>query len=155
MEIFSINAGLFWFLLGVALLVLEALTPGFVMMFFGLGAWAVSLFLLFIPLSLNQQILVFIAVSVAGLLIFRSKLKTFFAGRLAKNDNLDDPVFTAQYVGREVVVVKEVRPDSPGLVELNGTNWNAKSENGTYAAGDRAKVERLEGLTLVLSPIGA
>ncbi len=156
MEILSINAGLFWFLLGVALLVLEALTPGFVIMFFGVGAWAVSLTLLLIPLNVNQQVLVFIVVSVACLLLFRHKLRSFFFGRMARTDNMDDPVFTSQYIGREVVVIEEVRPDSPGLVELNGTNWNAKSEkNESFAPGDRVKVVRMEGLTLIVAPIGA
>ncbi len=69
---------------------------------------------------------------------------------------MDDPVFTSQYIGREVVVIEEVRPDSPGLVELNGTNWNAKSEkNESFAPGDRVKVVRMEGLTLIVAPIGA
>lgn len=151
MEILAINPSLFWFLLGVAFLVLEALTPGFFLMFFGLGAWLVSLTIFFLPLGPQWQWLIFIVVSVVSLLIFRRKVKTFFQGRLAKNDNLDDPVARSQYLGREVLIIKETGPDQPGLAELNGTNWQARTDGPLLAPGQRARVIGLEGLTLILS----
>ena len=154
MEAFAIDASLFWFLLGVALLVLEALTPGFFLMFFGLGAWVTGALVFFLPLPQSGQWLIFLAVSVATLLIFRRKVKLFFEGRLAKNDNLDDPMVRDQYIGREVLILKDVRPNQPGQAELNGTNWQAKSIDGvSIPAGTRALVTALEGLTLVVTLI--
>lgn len=149
----EINPSLFWFLLGVAFLVLEAVTPGFFLMFFGLGAWVVSLAVLFPPVAAGSHLqwLIFIVVSVLSLLIFRRKVKSLFQGRLAKNDNMDDPVAQAQYLNREVLVIKAVGPDQPGLVELNGTNWQARTDGPLLSPGQRARVIRLEGLTLILS----
>ena len=152
MEMFSINASLFWFLLGVFFLVLEAMTPGFFLMFFGLGAWATSAVVFFLPLGQSWQWLVFIVVSVAALLIFRRKVKMLFQGRLAENDNLEDAVFRDQYIGREVVILEEVSSARPGLAELNGTNWQARTEGPPIAAGERARVVNLDGLTLILEP---
>ena len=153
MEIFSINASLFWFLLGIFFLVLEALTPGFFLVFFGLGAWVTSAVFFFIPsMGQNLQWLVFLVVSVAALLIFRRKLKTFFQGRLAGNDNLEDPVLRDQYIGREVLILQEVGAARPGLAEFNGTNWQARTEGPPIAAGERATVARIDGLTLIVEP---
>ena len=154
MEVFSIDASLFWFLLGVALLVLEALTPGFFLMFFGLGAWVTGALVYFLPLPQSGQWLIFLAVSVAALLVFRRKVKLFFEGRLAKNDNMDDPIVRDQYIGRDVLILKDISPDQPGLAELNGTNWQARSAGGaSIAAGARARVTALEGLTLIVASI--
>ena len=92
------------------------------------------------------------AVSVAALAVLRRQLRSLFQGRLAKTDNMDDPVFINQYVGRDVLVLETVEPDQPGLVELNGTNWQARTEEGrAIAAGRRARVVRLEGLTLIIA----
>lgn len=151
MEAFNINPSLFWFLLGAAFLVLEALTPGFFLIFFGLGAWVVSLTVFFLPLGQHLQWLLFILISVAGLLIFRRKVRTFFQGRLAKNDNIEDPVARAQYLGRQALVLREAGPEQPGLAELNGTNWQARTDGPVLSPGQRARVIRLEGLTLILS----
>jgi len=151
MEVLNINPSLFWFLLGVAFLVLEALTPGFFLMFFGLGAWLVSLAFFFLPIGPHSQWLLFIVVSVAGLLIFRQKVKSLFQGRLAKNDNMEDAIAQAQYLNREVTVLKEVGPQEPGLVELNGTNWQALTDGPVLAPGQRARVIRRDGLTLILT----
>ena len=150
MEIMGINASLFWFILGVAFLVLEALTPGFFLMFFGLGAWLVSALIFVVPLGPTWQWLAFIVISVGGLMIFRRKVKSLFQGRLARTDNLDDPIFINQYVGREVLILKDIAPGRPGLAELNGTNWQARSEKQNILAGQRARVISLDGLTLVL-----
>lgn len=150
MEILGLNASLFWFLLGVAFLVLEALTPGFFLMFFGLGAWATAALVFFLPLSAALQWAIFSVVSVLSLAVLRSRLKSIMASG-KKEEMTDDPIFSEQYIGREVIVLKDVSIDEPGLVELNGTNWNAKTEGPEIKAGRRALVHRLEGLTLIIN----
>lgn len=140
-----------WFLIGIFLLVLEAATPGFFLMFFGFGALVVSALLLVVPLGDNWQWALFLVTSVSSLLVFRKKIKVIFTGRMAKNDNIDDPVISEQYIGREVTILKDVSKEQPGLAELNGTNWEARTEGPSLAAGKRARVLRLEGLSLVLA----
>ena len=151
MDFMNISPSLMWFLIGIFLLMLEALTPGFFLMFFGFGALVVSLVTLAAPIGEAFEWSIFLVVSVASLLIFRKRLRTLFQGRMAKNENMHDPVVSEQYIGREVLILEEVSKDKPGLAELNGTNWQARTEGPILAAGRRARVLRLEGLSLVVS----
>ena len=152
MEVFSFNAVLFWFVLGIVFLVLEALTPGLFLLFFGLGAWAAAGARL-AGVELVGQGLIFLAVSLVSLAVFRKKLQAFFAARPSRNEDMDDPVVSGQYLGLEVTVIGETTPGRPGLVELNGTNWKARSEGDVLKPGDLARVLRREGLTLVVEKI--
>jgi membrane protein implicated in regulation of membrane protease activity len=151
MEILGFNPTLFWFVLGLVFLALEAATPGFFLIFFGIGAWAVSLLLLALNIPPGLQLAIFMAVSVFSLMALRRKLKSLFQGRLAKNDNMDDPVFSGRFIGREVLVLEEVGRDA-GLAELNGVNWQARTEGPVLAAGARGLVRRIDGLTLIITP---
>ena len=152
MEVFSLNATLFWFILGVVFLVLEALTPGLFLLFFGLGAWAAGGGGL-AGLGLMAQGLIFLTVSLVSLVIFRKKLQAFFAARPSRSEDFDDPVVSGQYLGREVTVIGATAPGRSGLVELNCTNWNARSEGGVLEPGDQVRVLRREGLTLIVEKI--
>ncbi len=150
MAIFE-NITLVWFLAGVLFLFLEAVTPGFFLIFFGLGAWAVAAVTFFAPLPAGLQWILFMAVSVASLLALRKRLKLLFEGRLAKDDNIEDPIFSGQYIGREVVVLQEIAHGLPGRVELNGSNWQARTEGReVFPAGARVTVRGLDGLTLIV-----
>lgn len=47
------------------------------------------------------------------------------------------------------------RDESEGFVELNGARWNARASDDTqgFDQGDRARVERVDGLTLIVKSI--
>jgi membrane protein implicated in regulation of membrane protease activity len=137
----------------LAFFVLEVATPTFFLMFFGAGALAAALSALAIPGATIAQWSAFLLVSVAGLFLFRRKLRFFLGRERAGNDSFGDPVFSERYLGREVAVVKPITPEQDGLAELDGTNWRARSEAGAFGEGDRARVERIEDLTLVVSKI--
>ena len=156
MDIFralKIDPALAWFILGIAFLVLEACAPGLFILFFGLGAWAAALAAL-AGLSFTAQVLVFMAVALASLVLLRNKLKKLLAARAGRGEEEDDPMVAAQYLGREVMVVAEAAPGRPTLVELNGANWQARGEGqAPLRLGDRVRVVGRENLTLVVAPI--
>ena len=154
-ELFSVSPALAWFVAGVFFMALEALTPGFFLLFFGLGAWAAAVCGWAGSLGLVGQFLVFLVVTVAGLAGFRRKLRFFLTARSGRSEEMDDPVAAEQYLGRSALVVHETAPGRPGLVELNGTNWNARSEAGTFKPGERVRVRAREGLTLVVEKFPA
>ncbi|HEX8748385.1 MAG TPA: hypothetical protein VF717_14510, partial [Pyrinomonadaceae bacterium] len=58
-------AWILWTVLGVILIIAEIFTPGFVLLWFGVGALAAALAGLVGVTSLTLQFLIFIAVSVA------------------------------------------------------------------------------------------
>ncbi|KXS56169.1 MAG: hypothetical protein AMR96_04205 [Candidatus Adiutrix intracellularis] len=149
MKIFGLNVVLLWFGLGTGLLLLEVLTPGFFFIFFGLGAMVTCTVVSFTSLNQTLQWLLFIVVSVLSFLIFRRKLKNLFG---APADRVD-PVTNEVYLSQEVLVIREIAPGQPGLVELNGTNWQAACVTGLFRPGDRVKVISMSGLTLTVEPL--
>lgn len=61
-------------------------------------------------------------------------------------------------VGKVVVVITAfgaTRDTLEGSVELNGASWNARAFDGTHGfdEGDKAKVDGIDGLTLVVTMI--
>jgi len=148
----NLDPTLAWFLLGIGFLVLEACAPGLFLLFFGLGAWSAALAAL-AGLDLTAQVLTFMGVALASLALLRNKLKRLIAARAGRKEEMEDPVVADQYLGREVTVVLEAAAGRPALVELNGANWQARSEGGTLRLGDRVRVVARENLTLVVAKI--
>jgi len=114
-----------WFIIGFILLLLEFQIPGVVTLFFGIGAWIVALIYLFIPISINLQLLIFIISSVVLLLSLRKRFKTLFEGKmkLAGNDMQESDDF----LGKHAVVTQKITKDKPGKVEFRGSYWTAEA----------------------------
>jgi len=123
----NIPAELVWFILGLVLLLLEIATPGFILAFFGLGAWATSLatFLGATP-RIDLQILIFLAVSIFTLVLFRKKALRS-RGRVATKQHEAHNMDTM--AGSLATVTEDIQPGSrSGRVELFGTSWQAISD---------------------------
>ncbi|MDR2460195.1 MAG: NfeD family protein [Deltaproteobacteria bacterium] len=148
---------LFWFVLGFVLLILEVVTPGALFfIFFGIGAWIVALLLFFVPqLPIWAQWSIFIVTSLIALLILRKQiLKLLNAKKTPVTDSLSEPMVADRYLGQEVDVLADLVPNRPGIVEFNGTQWQAKSRT-FIPLGDRARIVELDNLTLWVEPISS
>jgi membrane protein implicated in regulation of membrane protease activity len=144
---------LFWFFLGFFLLIFEVLTPGVVLVFFGLGAWTVMGIILIIPLPPVFQWILFISLSLIYLILLRQKCKSFFYRvRKGRDDSLQDPLVAGRYIGREVDVVEDISPHSLGQVEFDGSNWQARSRSN-LSKGVRARIVEVEDLTFWVEPV--
>jgi membrane protein implicated in regulation of membrane protease activity len=135
-----------WFLLGLLLLAIELFTPGgFFLLFFGVAALGVGvLSATVIPSLLWVQVLLCIAFSVAGILLFRRALVARFGRGFAGAGRDVDSL-----VGESATALEDLPAGALGRVELRGTPWSAR--NGGWvriARGQRCTVERIEGLTL-------
>jgi membrane protein implicated in regulation of membrane protease activity len=119
---------LYWFLLGLALMLSELALPGFVIIFFGIGAWVTALCIwLGVADAFNTQLVIFLASSIASLVLFRKKGRDYFQGRVS--GKLDDVAKLDDVRGERAVVVEDILPSAlAGKVELHGTNWNAIAE---------------------------
>ena len=53
-----------WFIAGLIMLLLEFAMPGLIIAFFGVGAWIVAVLCLFMDISLNMQLTVFLFSSI-------------------------------------------------------------------------------------------
>ena len=140
-----------WLVLGLLLAVAElASAGGFYLIFFGLAAIIVGLLAAFdLVGALWMQLLLFSAISVAGLGLFR--------GRLLKSMQPDPQApGIDRIVGEIAVAAEDLAPGAIGRVELRGTAWSARNDAGvSLSRGTRCRVTNVEGLTLHIVPEGA
>jgi len=115
---------LIWFLLGIGLAFLELLLPGFIVIFFGIGCWVVAAALLIWDLSLSQQLMLFIAGTIASIVLLRKLLMRVFRGA-ATDGRADYDDFPH---GAHVRVVKRITPAVNGRIEHRGTPWDAAAD---------------------------
>lgn len=136
-----------WMLLGIALMAIEAATPGgLFFLFFGISAIAVGL-LTGVGWLVQPWLewASFSAISVLTLILLRRPLKA-----RVNLDGESRPVDRLE--GEGGVVLEELPGSGVGKVELRGSTWNARSVAGTMAKGTRCRVERVDGLTLWVRP---
>lgn len=137
-------------LAGVALIVLEIFTPGFIVMWFGIAALVAAIPAYFgAPLSV--VILVY-AISVLALTILGQRIiaKVTAQSTKEKKTNVD------ALVGLEGVVVEEIDPiRGTGSVRVGREIWSAISHDGVRLAKDTVVVvHRVDGVKLVVTKEG-
>jgi len=115
---------LLWFIVGLLLFLLELVLPGFVIFFFGVGAWATAFVCLLFNPGVNIQILIFAVVSVLSLVTLRRIIqKKFFYGRNNSSELIED-----EFTGKEAIVLSQIKPGKKGRIEFKGTVWTAESD---------------------------
>jgi membrane protein implicated in regulation of membrane protease activity len=145
------HAELIWLLAGLGLMLLELVSPGFVLFFFGLGAWTAALWAWGGVGGVTSQFFVFLISSLLFLVFLRKYGKAWFKGRIAPRTSgaeLDD-----DFKGQRAVIVEEIVPKTlHGKVELHGTRWNAQAE-APIRRGVTVVVTERKGLTLHVKPL--
>ena len=120
-----LNPPVIWFIVGFILILLEFGIPGLITLFFGIGAWIVAVLCLFIDLSIDMQLIIFISISIISLIFLRRHFKKLFEGKMDKSKFGPDEL--EEFIGHKAEVIKEIAPNKPGKVEFHGTLWNAES----------------------------
>ncbi len=136
---------LIWFFIGLLLLFVEMVVPGLVVAFFAFGAWVVAAVYLFRPMTLNEQLALFITSSVLSLVLARSWLKGLFTGYVSSRQEPNTDL--VDFVGERAVVIQKITPKLPGKVDLHGTPWQA-SADAEIAEGSVVEVIAKDNLTL-------
>ena len=141
------NPTLLWFLLGLALIFLEFVVPGVILVFFGIGAWAAAVTTYFgLTASFQSQLLVFAVTSILLLVVLRKWIKGKFYGHVGdvqdQTQNLDE------FSGQSVVVLEDVIPNKmEGAVEFKGARWRAVSDEH-IKNGEMAIITGVDGIIL-------
>jgi inner membrane protein len=134
----------YWIVFGLLLVVAElAAAGGFYIIFFGVGAIVVGLLSLFGLAGPEWvQVLLFSALSIGALALFRSRLLQWF-----QSDPQRPAIDTL--VGEIGLAAEDLEPGAVGRIELRGTTWSGRNDTGTpMASGSRCRVVRVEGLLL-------
>jgi membrane protein implicated in regulation of membrane protease activity len=137
-----------WLAVALAFAVAEMLTLAFYAVFFVIGGVAAAIAAL-IGVPEVGQVIVFCAVSVAGVLAARPALM-----RYLKRGHSDEVKSGAQaMIGLEAPVVEEIGgAHQPGHVRVAGESWPAISSDGSaIGEGSTVRIDGLRQATLVVS----
>lgn len=153
MEGFS---ALVWFIAGVVFFLAELAIPGFIIFFFGIGAWVTAIAAFFGLTDLTMQMLIFVVVSLLSLIIFRRKGKNIFKGKEKTFQSKDDDKlgeFIEDVIGKKAKVISDIIPgEISGKVEFRGTQWKAESEE-EIKAGVVVEITGRDNLTLKVKAV--
>lgn len=139
-----------WLVFGLVLMLMEIITPGFVIFFFGLSAMTVALILwLFPSLSLSWALLLFSLFSILYLLLLRRFFKCAFRG-----DREVAVTSEHELVGKIGVVLEEIHPPCPGRVTIGETSWQATA-TVPLQKGMMVRVIGQENLTVQVALVDA
>jgi len=116
---------LIWFVVGVVLAFVELMAPGIIIIFFGVGCWVVAGVLAIYPITLSQQVLLFIVASILSIVFLRRWFMKIFKGMSSDKNEADYDDFPK---GEKVEVVRSISPHSTGRVKFRGTLWDAASD---------------------------
>lgn len=133
---------LFWFILGILLIIFELAVPGgFVLLLMGLAAWTVSIVTLLLHVSITMQIILFVIASLMYLLLIKENLKSLL--HRIDHDH-DDP--ENEFVGKKGVAITTI-DQAQGKVEFKGTQWPAKSDQ-PIQPGEEVEILEQNSITL-------
>ncbi len=141
----SLNMAVVWLVAMVVLLVIEAIVPGLISIWFALGALGALISALFhAPVWL--QIVWFMAISVLTLALTRPFVRKYVNGRVT-------PTNADMVIGREAVVTEAIdNLHAGGAVMLGGKTWTARAaaEDQLIPSGETVRVLRIEGVKLIV-----
>ena len=138
------SAAAIWFIIGLALLLLEFALPGLIIMFFGVGAWIVGLLLLFVDLSINMQLVIFLGSSGLSVLLLRKWLKNRLMGSRKTNEVVDD-----DFIGKTAKATTPIAPGADGKVFFKGSSWNARSAD-VIEQGETVLITNTDSILLIV-----
>lgn len=138
---------LFWFVLLVVFLLVEAATVTMVSTWFVIGALAATIVSFFCDL-IWLQVVVFLAFSITMLFLLRPVVRKYIHPKIVRT-NVDSVIGTTC---RVVTAIDNV--ESAGQVKLGGIEWSARSTDGDPIEKDTlVQVDRVEGVKVFVTAV--
>ncbi len=132
-----------WWLLGVVLMVIEAIAPGFFFLWMGVAALLVGLVLTLLPeLAWTYQVLLFALLSVGSIVAWRLRLRRH-------PTHTEDPLLNRrghQYVGR-VFTLDVPAVNGHGKIRVDDSTWKVLVDQDC-PAGARLRIVGVDGVLL-------
>lgn len=139
-------AAILWLVLMVMFLLLEAGTVAVVSLWFAAGSLA-AMIVSFLGGAFWLQVAVFLATAGVLLAALRPLVRKYFTPKLTKT-NVDSVIGST---GLVTVAIDNV--SAVGQVKLGAMEWTARSTTGeVIPEGTLVKVDRIEGVKLIVSP---
>ena len=140
-----INMTIFWLILLFVFVIVEAFTVQLVSIWFAFGALCAMIASVF-GAEIWLQAVLFFGVSALSLILTRPLIKKFILPKRV-------PTNYEQIIGQTAVVSEAIdNTEATGAVRINGTEWTARSEDGTkISVGTEVKVVAIEGVKAIVS----
>lgn len=132
-----------WFVLAVALFVLETVIPGVHFIWFGAAAVIVGILGITFDIAWQWQLIAFAVISCVTVFFVRR----YASPDLAASDEPDLNIRASQYIGRMVTVVEEIS-GGRGKVRVGDTIWSAEGHDAPQGA--RVKITGTDGTVLLV-----
>lgn len=138
-----------WFIIALVFFILEIVTPGFVLLWFGVGAAVSGVLSLIGVHDVWTLTIVFVVVSIVLVALSRTFFKSFFMrkspGSTLKT-NMDALLDKVGLVTERIDLER-----STGRVTIDGQDWSAKSADGALIEAEaRVAVTGFEGARLIV-----
>ncbi len=134
-----------WLIISGLFFVLEMITVGFLVFWFGIGA-LFAMVTSFFTDSITIQTAVFLISSTALLFLTKPFVKKF-----SRKDTVKTNAYSV--IGKTGVVVKEINPtEGVGQVKIGGEVWSAKAED-VIPIGSQVEVVEIDGVKAVVKPV--
>ena len=131
-----------WWLLGVVLMAIEAIVPGFFFLWMGVAALLVGLLLTLLPMAWTYQVMLFAVLSVGSIVAWRLRLRRH-------PTQTQDSLLNRrghQYVGRVFTLDAPV-VNGYGKIRVDDSTWKVVV-NQDCPAGARLRIVGADGVIL-------
>jgi len=138
-----------WLIIAGVCFIIEMITVGFLVFWFGIGALITMIFSFIFPDNLILQTAIFVISST--LLIFLTKP---LVNKLSKSDK---HVATNAYsiIGKKGIVTQDINPTyGIGQIKVSGEVWSAKTSDGsTIEKGTQIEIIKIDGVKAIVEPV--
>lgn len=140
---------IFWLILAGACFIIEMITIGFFIFWFGIGALLAMITSFIVPGNIFMQALVF-TISSVGLLILTKPLVEKFT---KKDKKLETNAYSI--IGKKGIVVQDINPTfGIGQIKVAGEVWSAKTNDGSkIEKGSEIEIINIDGVKAVVEPV--
>lgn len=146
-----VHPALYWLIIGVMMLVLELMLPGFVIFFFALGALLTAGVAWWYPVSIAAQLAIFVVVSMGSLLVLRNFIQKRFLSKKQTEEEGDTKDAQDEMVlavpGTKGVVCMTIAPPAEGRIKYSGSYWRAMADEW-IEEGEIVQVVQQDGLVI-------
>lgn len=132
-----------WLVIGLLLLMVEVITTTFFVIFFGLAALTLAVFLYFFSFSMAAQIAIFSVISLLYFFVGKKLIKKFKSPTQIEQDDV---------IGSVAVVCDNADPNHYTKVLIGDTIWSAHTKY-PLIKGQKVKVVSVKNLIVEVEPL--
>jgi membrane protein implicated in regulation of membrane protease activity len=141
----------YWFIAALVLSLIEILTPGFVILWFGVSAAIVAVLDLLGLHDTFLQVLIWVILSLLMVVMSRTFFKTIFVKSPGENYKTNVDVL----IGKTAIVTEQIdNVKGAGRIKVEGQDWAARSEdNSIIPEGKTVEIIKYEGIKMFVKII--